>query len=244
MGQDALTLQKAEVFAKIAAAVAATGFVTEDVFVTNETAAVTGKESLERKPGPKKVVVGTTKPEDMPKPVSQFVPEPAPAWLTSEEFNMLKELGSEPADKKAERIKYLLKNYGSKQMKELAPEIFPYFHLEGGELESMKCFLEEWNADVDRWKIKAATEISRNRTTAIGELTVEEYLTKLIPAVGHLNYLLSFGPDQYDDLLQAMNRVSKDIKKLDDLRFINIDFVRKGVDSVIDGTFDEIEKVS
>lgn len=249
MGQDALTLQKAEVFAHIAAAIAATGWVNENVFeegisAPTTTTVSTGKASLERKPEPKKVV-GTTKPEDMPKPIAPAVPEPVPEWLTSAEFATLKELENEPADKKTARIDYLLKAYGSKLMKDMTPETFNYFHLEIREMNLMKYYLGTWNADPDRWRIKAATEISNNRTTEVNELTVEEYLTKLIPAVGHLNYLLSFDADQHEELLQVMNQVSKGtIKKLDDIRFRNIDFIRISVDSVIDGTFDEIAKVS
>ena len=248
MGQDALTLQKAEVFAKIATAIATTGFVEASVFETNETevktAPAAGKASLERKPEPKKVV-GTVKPEDMPKTAAPVAPEPAPEWLTSTEFMALKDAEKEPADKKAARLDYLVRTYGSTHMKDLPPETFNFFHLELDVMDMMKGWLNKWKADVDRWRIKAATEISNNRTTEINELTVEEYLTKLIPAVNHLNYLLSFGPEQRDDLMQVLGQVSKGtIKKLDDIRFRNIDFVRISVDSVIDGTYEEIEKVS
>ena len=251
VGQDALTLQKAEVFAHIAAAIAATGLVTEDVFqeeglnpIPVTSPAPTGKASLERKPEPKKVV-GTTKPEDMPKPVASTTSAPVPEWLNSTEFINMKDPEKEPADKKAERMDYLLKVYGTQKMKDLPPETFGFFHFEIDTMNTMKEWLNTWKADPDRWRIKAATEISNNRTTEVNELTVEEYLTKLIPAVTHLNYLLSFGPDQSDDLMQVLGQVSKGtIKKLDDIRFRNIDFIRISVDSVIDGTFDEIAKVS
>jgi len=249
VGQDALALQKAEVFAKIAAAIAATGFVTEDAFAEAgpepaDTKA-TGKASLERKPEPKKVVVGTTKPEEMPKPITPAAPETVPEWLDSDAFVTLKELENEPADKKQERLDYLKKVYGPTLMKDLPQETFNYFHLEKRELDLMKYWLGTWKADVERWLIKAATEVSNNRVTTIGELTVEEYLTKLIPAIGHMNYLLSCEEDQRADMLQVLNQISKgSVKKLDDLRFRNIKFLRISFDSFINGTFDEIEKVS
>lgn len=244
MGQDSLTLQKAEVFAKIAAAIAATGAVDPSVFeeTKEKVEATTGKASLERKPAPKKVV-GTAKVETQAAPEPE--PKPVPEWLTSQEFAVLKELENEPADKKAARLDYLIGTYGSKPMKELPPETFAYFHLEKRELDLMKYYLGTWNADPERWTIKAATEISDNRVTTIGELTVEEYLTKLIPAVGNLVYLLSFEEDQHAELLNVMNQVSKGtVKKLDDLRFRTIEFIRISVDSVIDGTYEDIAKVS
>ena len=247
MGQDALTLQKAEAFAHIATAIAATGFVDASIFDKQESVSKpieekpetpTKKASLERKPEPKKVV-GTAKVE-VPVP-----PAPAPAWLNSQEFAELKELGKEPEDKHAERMNYLLETYGSKQMKELPAETFNYFHLEIREMKLMKYYLGTWNADPDRWRIKAATEISNNRTTEINELTVEEYLKKLIPAIGHLNYLLSFTPDQRAELMDVINEVSNhSVKKLEDLRFQTVAFIRIGVDKKIDGTFDDVEKVS
>ena len=244
MGQDALTLQKAEVFAQIASAIAATGFVTEAAGTEAPVKTVTGtapigKASLERKPEPKKVTGTVDTAPDTP------VGNPVPAWLDSEEFLTLKELEKEPADKKTERIEYLLKTYGTKKMKDLPAETFNYFHLEIREMNLMKHYLGTWKEDPDRWRIKAATEISNNRVTEINELTVEEYLTKLIPAIGHLNYILSFSVDQHAELLNVLNQVSKGtVKKLDDLRFRNIEFIRISVDSVIDGTFDDIEKVS
>ncbi len=249
MGQDALTLQKAEAFAQIAAAIAVTGFVDESVFCKQETVSQpteekpevsTKKASLERKPEPKKVV-GTAKIEAPVQPT----PEPVPAWLTSKEFAELKELEKEPADKHAERMDYLLNTYGSKQMKDLPAETFNYFHLEIREMKLMKYYLGTWKADPDRWRIKAATEISNNRTTEVNELTVEEYLKKLIPAIGHLNYLLSFTEDQRPELMDVINEVSNhSVKKLEDLRFQTVQYIRIGVDKKIDGTFDDVEKVS
>lgn len=249
VGQDALTLQKAEVFAKIATAIAATGFVEASIFEEENTApeprkvtgqAPTGKASLERTPEPKKVV-GTAKVEVPAAPD----PEPVPEWLDSKEFAALEHIYDEPDVQKDIRIQYLLKTYGPKQMKQLPPEVFPYFHLEGNELKDMKYYLTTWNEDPEKWTIKAATEISNNCVTAISDLTVEDYLTKLMPAVYHMNYILSFEKDQHAELLRVLGQVSKGtVKKIDDLRFRNIEFIHVAVDSVIDGTFDEIEKVS
>lgn len=250
MGQDALTLQKAEVFAHIASAIASTGFVEASVFETQDVVPAKeeletivkeepkGKASLERKPEPKKVV-GTAKIE-VPTP-----PAPTPEWLSSKEFMSLHDLSEESEENRKARVDYLIQNYGDKPMRSLPTETFAYFHLEKQELDNMKYYLSIWKEDAEQWMIKAASEISKNRVTSIGELTVEEYLKKLIPAVWNLNYILSFEEDQHDELMAVLSKVSKGtVQKIGDLYFPSIEFIRMSVDKVIDGTYDDIEKVS
>ena len=234
MGQDELTLHKASVFAQIAAAIAATGHVEVTVFNENEsTAKPTGKASLERKPEPKKV---TAQEPDRHTDAKEY--------LAGAEYKAVKNLEDEPADKHAIRYAYLTDIYGSKMMKELPEEAYGYFCPEKRVIDVFKYYLEQWHADVDKWIVKVATESSHDRVTTIAELTVEEYLNTLMPAMLHLNYVLSFAQDQ-EALLDVLNRVSRgQVKKLDDLRLRNIKFIRTAVDSVLNGTFDDIEKVS
>ena len=232
MGQDELTLHKASVFAQIATAIAATGHVEVTVFNENGTD-TNGKASLERKPEPKKA---TTPESDRHADAKEY--------LASAEYKDLKNLEDEQADKHAIRYAYLTDTYGSKMMKELPEEAYGYFCPEKRTIDVFKYYLGQWNADVDKWIIKVATESSHDRVTTIAELTVEEYLNVLMPAMLHLNYVLSFAQDQ-EALLEVLNRVSRgQVKKLDDLRLRNIKFIRTAVDSVLNGTFDDIEKVS
>lgn len=243
MGQDEVTLRKAGVFAQIAAAIAATGLVEANVFgepvkaseIKEESKKVTGKESLERKPEPKKVT-GTA-------PKSETKNEP-PIYLTSDEFKNLKTLEEEADFRHTERYEYLTKAYGDKTMRQLPEEAYAYFAPEKHTIDVFKYYLSQWKADADKWTVKVATESSDNRATEIADLTVDEYLNKLMPAMLHLNYILSYAQDQ-DAMLDILKQVSKgQIKKLEDIRLRNIDFTHTAVDSVLNGTFDEIEKVS
>ena len=251
VGKDELTLHKAAVFAQIAQAIAATGLVNEGAFgesmapepeIEKEESKTepkkvvgTAKASLERKPEPKKVVGTAPKPEPKPE---------LPAYLTSEEFKALKELEEENPDKHAERYKYLTGTYGNTAMRKLPEEAYAYFCPEKHAIDVFKYYLGQWKADVEQWTVKVATEASDGRATTIADLTVDEYLNKLMPAMLHLNYILSYAQDQAA-MMDILKQVSRgQIKKLDDLRLRNIDFIHTAVDSVLNGTFDEIEKVS
>ena len=250
MGQDAITLQKANVFAQIAAAIAATGYVEQHAFseaapepteekqtpnVVSMPAArtVTGKASLERTVPPKKEL-------------AQDPDSEVKAYLTSDAFKALENVSKEAKEKRELRYAYLKKEYGSLKMSQLPQEAFPYVVPEKGIMNDFRKYLASWGADENAWMTKVAAEASKNRATGIGELTVTEYLDTLIPALFHVNYILSFTKDQRAELMDVLAMVTKgDVKKIEDIRLGAASFIHMSVDSVIDGTWDAaMEQVS
>ena len=113
-------------------------------------------------------------------------------------------------------------------------------------MNDFRKYLASWGADENAWMTKVAAEASKNRATGIGELTVTEYLDTLIPALFHVNYILSFTKDQRAELMDVLAMVTKgDVKKIEDIRLGAASFIHMSVDSVIDGTWDAaMEQVS
>ena len=251
MGQDATALQKAEVFAQIAAAIAATGFVEQFAFsaaapepepekekttpnVVSMPAArtVTGKASLERTVPPKK--------EPAADPDAEVK-----AYLASDEFLSLTNVSKEVKAKREMRYAYLEKQYGSLKMSQLPQEAYPYVLPEKGIMNDFRKYLASWGADEGKWMAKVAAEASETGAASIGDLTVAEYLNTLIPALYHVDYILSFAQDQRTELLDVLKMVSKgDVKRIEDIRLKEASFLHMAIDSVIDGTWDAIEQVS
>lgn len=250
VGQDANTLQKANVFAQIAAAIAATGYVEPHAF-TEE-----APEPVEEKPTPNVVsmpatprtVTGKASLERTVPPKKEPAVDPdieVKAYLASDAFKALDNVSKEEKDKRELRYAYLKKEYGSLKMSQLPQEAFPYVVPEKGIMNDFRKYLASWNADTDVWMTKVAAEASKNRATGIGELTVTEYLDTLIPALFHVNYILSFAQDQRADLMDVLAMVSKgDVKKIEDIRLGEASFLHMSIDSVIDGTWEAMEQVS
>ena len=226
IGKDSLTLQKAGVMAQIAAAIAATGFVMEDVFangapepaenssnvVTMPVRSVTGKASLERTVPPKKE-----------EPAVDAADVAAMEYMNSDEFAALKTVAGENREKREMRYAYLKKKYGTTKLGQLPKESWPMIAPEKGLMDEFRQFIASWKADIGQWTAKICAEASTSSATEMKDLTVTEYLDALIPSLYHVNYILSFAPEERADLLQVLDLA---------------------IDSYIDGTWEDIEKVS
>lgn len=258
VGNNEVTLLKAIAFAQIASAIASTGFVEvvdSSAFASEENTqedkkyrkSVVGKASLKRTPNPKDE---TTKEEIVEEKSSED--EAAEAYINSEDFKKIESLVNYNQDSPSEtrencklRYDYLIKKFGEKKMSEVPREYFFAFKPEKGLINMVLECLTSWNADIDAWKSKIASECSESNATNFGELTVKEYLTVMMPALYHLISVIDFPEEDRTELMEALNTVSAgSVKKIEDIRMRNVDFLHVGLDKYMNGTFDDVEKVS
>ncbi len=235
--KEDVCLAKADIYAKIALAIATSMVEVED---TNESA---NASAVPVTAVPK--VKEEVKPEANKEPVEQNV-DPKVAVLANDEGIPLPpdHMEEEEASARKARYDYLLSKYKDTLLKDLPEDVHPYLMPEAN-VNAVYEYL--WNEalkdNADKRKESIVRDFTDNKATSVGDVTLALYLEKIIPCEQHWIYFMMFeDPNTINETLaKCTSNRYKDFRNLSNF---SVDVWHTATQKYMENNFEAIEKVS